>query len=81
VEIEDRVRINQRMTDLEHNVKRLLGEAGMSWEPAPVASGLGPDVLQALQDGNMIEAIKRHREATGLGLAEAKDAVERYGLS
>jgi len=78
MEMEDRVRINQRLTDLEHNVRRLLSNAGMSWEDSAPASGLGPDVLQALQDGNMIEAIKRHREATGLGLAEAKAAVEGY---
>ncbi|HYF45471.1 MAG TPA: ribosomal protein L7/L12 [Acidimicrobiales bacterium] len=78
MEMEDRVRINQRLADLEHNVGRLLGQAGMTWEAAPVEQALGPDVIQALQDGNMIEAIKRHREATGLGLAEAKAAVEGY---
>jgi ribosomal protein L7/L12 len=43
-------------------------------------SALGPNVIEALQAGNMIEAIKRHRENTGLGLAEAKAAVEGYGL-
>jgi ribosomal protein L7/L12 len=81
MEMEDRVRINTRLTDLEHNVRRLLADRGMSWEEAPIASALGPEVIQALQAGNMIEAIKRHREATGLGLAEAKAAVEGYGLS
>ena len=80
MEIEDRVQINTRLTDLEHNVKRLLSNAGMSWEVAPIESALGPNVIQALQAGNMIEAIKLHREATGLGLAEAKAAVEGYGL-
>ncbi len=81
MEMEDRIGINQRLTDLEHNVRRLLSNTGMSWEAAPVASGLGPNVLEALQAGNMIEAIKRHRENTGLGLAVAKAAVEGYGLS
>lgn len=81
MEMEDRVRLNQRLADLEHNVRRLLADRGMSWQDAPVETGLGPNVLEALQAGNMIEAIKRHRENTGLGLAEAKDAVERYGLS
>jgi len=33
--------------------------------------------LDALNAGNKIEAIKILREATGLGLKEAKDAVER----
>ena len=36
-----------------------------------------PAALDALNAGNKIEAIKLVREATGLGLKEAKDAVER----
>jgi hypothetical protein len=34
--------------------------------------------VAALQQGNKIEAIKLTREVTGLGLKEAKDAVEAY---
>jgi len=30
-----------------------------------------------LQSGNQIQAIKLYRELTGVGLAEAKDAVDR----
>ena len=37
---------------------------------------LPADVIAALQRGNKIEAIKRLRQASGLGLKEAKDAVE-----
>jgi ribosomal protein L7/L12 len=33
-------------------------------------------VVDAIQRGSKIEAIKHYREATGLGLAESKDAVE-----
>jgi len=39
---------------------------------------LPPQVLQALRAGSKIEAIKRLREATGLGLKEAKDVVEGH---
>lgn len=39
---------------------------------------LPDDVLAALRTGNKIEAIKRLREATGLGLKEAKDRVEAH---
>jgi ribosomal protein L7/L12 len=35
-------------------------------------------VLDALQRGNKIEAIKLYREATGAGLAEASDQVEEW---
>ena len=38
---------------------------------------LPPDVIEALRKGNKIEAIKRLREATKLGLAEAKGLVDQ----
>ena len=37
---------------------------------------LPPEVVAALQRGQKIEAIKLMRELRGLGLKEAKDAVE-----
>jgi hypothetical protein len=38
---------------------------------------LPQDVLRAIQDGRKFEAIKLLREATGLGLANAKVLVDR----
>jgi ribosomal protein L7/L12 len=38
---------------------------------------LPTDVLRAIEDGRKIEAIKMLREATGLGLANAKVLVDR----
>ena len=43
-----------------------------SHEPLPA------DVIAAAQRGEKIEAIKILRERTGLGLKEAKDAVEAF---
>lgn len=37
---------------------------------------LPADVVEAWKSGNKIEAIKRLREATGMGLAEAKAAID-----
>lgn len=34
-------------------------------------------VRQALEQGSLIEAIRAYREATGAGLADARDAVQR----
>ena len=42
------------------------------------ALSLQEAAIGALSRGDKIEAIKIVREATGLGLKEAKDAVERY---
>lgn len=43
-------------------------------------TGMTPErmnaIVSAISRGNKIEAIKLYREATGLGLAESKDAVE-----
>ena len=43
----------------------------------PIAA-VGPAILEALRKGHKIEAIKLLRQASGLGLAEAKYMVERY---
>ena len=75
--IDDVTRLGQSLRDLEWNVKRLLQREGLDWEPSPSPSGAPPGVMEAIQAGNIIEAIKCYREATGLGLAEAKDAVEK----
>jgi large subunit ribosomal protein L7/L12 len=45
--------------------------------PGSVDLQLGRDLEQLLSAGNKIEAIKLVRERTGLGLKDAKDAVER----
>ncbi len=39
---------------------------------------LPDNVLQALQEGQTIEAIKRLRQSSGLGLKEAKDRIDAY---
>ena len=49
-------------------------------DDASVGSSSEPsgEVISLIQSGHKIQAIKRYREETGLGLKEAKDAVERY---
>lgn len=46
--------------------------------PGAPTDGLPPQALTALSRGSLIEAIKHTRNATGLGLKEAKDKVETY---
>lgn len=45
---------------------------------SPAADSLPANVLDALRHGNNIEAIKRLRETTGLGLKEAKDVIDQH---
>lgn len=44
----------------------------------PIREPLASELLALLKEGQKIEAIKKCREATGLGLKESKEAVERY---
>src|SRR5689334_3870312 len=39
---------------------------------------LPPEVIAAIESGRTIDAIKLFRESTGVGLAEAKEAVDQY---
>lgn len=69
-----------RLRHLEQQVERLSAQAGIPWSAAmtPGASqGVDSEVVALAQSGRTIEAIKRYRELTGVGLAEAKQAVER----
>ncbi|OHB72114.1 MAG: hypothetical protein A2V70_10530 [Planctomycetes bacterium RBG_13_63_9] len=54
-------------------------------ESSPQPKGLDARVLAELQAGRKIAAVKLYREATGLGLKAAKDAVEelarRHGIA
>lgn len=43
---------------------------------APLPEGALPEIQAAVFAGRKIDAIKLYREATGIGLAEAKEAVE-----
>ncbi|QDV35665.1 ribosomal protein L7/L12 [Tautonia plasticadhaerens] len=59
------------------------GDPGLM--PGGIEGPLEGELLDLLRNGRKIEAIKRYREATGVGLKEAKDAVEalagRHGLA
>ena len=43
-----------------------------------MSNDLPPDVLEAVHAGRKVEAIKRLREHRGMGLKEAKEAVDDY---
>jgi ribosomal protein L7/L12 len=62
-----------RLARLEKRVAELAVHTGM---PAPAAPDGMDDVLALVESGQKIAAIKLYREKTGVGLAEAKGAVE-----
>lgn len=82
--------LQQRVAALEAQVAALgsgnpaLVDSAPGWSEREFATGDDPEVVEALRSGSKIEAIKLFRVSTGLGLAEAKHAVEeierRLGL-
>jgi ribosomal protein L7/L12 len=72
-----------RLTEIERQVSRvarldvkldlLLKHAGVEYDPY---KALPPEVINALQNGRKIQAIKLYREASGVGLKDAKDFIE-----
>ena len=71
----------RRVEALEARVAALDGRPS----PAPAeaadegAARSDPQIVELARQGHLIEAIKLYRERTGVGLAEAKAAVEEMG--
>jgi|SRR5215203_6981574 len=70
-----------RLSRLDAKVDALLKHAGVAFNPF---ADVPADVREALEQGKRILAIKRFRQATGVGLKEAKafvDEVQRRALN
>jgi ribosomal protein L7/L12 len=61
---------------LEAKVDALLEHAGIRFDPY---AKVPPPVIEALQRGQKIEAIRQYRLATGIGLKEAKERIDEIG--
>ncbi len=74
---EGRVRtVEARLAALESNLQAVMAHLGLDWQEPAAPSGVDDEVLRLVQAGKDIEAIKRVRQLTGLGLAEAKTVVD-----
>jgi ribosomal protein L7/L12 len=62
-----------RLSRIEGKLDVILKHLGLQFDPL---REIPVEVIAALREGRKIEAIKRYREATGAGLAEAKDQIE-----
>jgi ribosomal protein L7/L12 len=61
-----------------HTSSRPAAASPSSFTARTAGVPLPPEVLSALEQGNKIDAIRLMREKTGLGLKEAKEAVDGY---
>jgi ribosomal protein L7/L12 len=69
--------LRSKVKELEEKLEFLYRRFNIDYSDPNSDPILAPQVQDALRRGNKIEAIKIYRELTGVGLAEAKDAVEK----
>lgn len=71
--------LQSRVRELEEKLQFLYHRFNIDYANADASSdpALSPQIQEALRRGDKLAAIKIYRELTGVGLAEAKQAVER----
>jgi large subunit ribosomal protein L7/L12 len=76
--------LQARVAELERKVEYLMQR--VAGAPAAPTGGAGqaadvysPAVLEFMRQGKKIQAIKQYRQETGVGLAEAKHAIDALG--
>ena len=69
--------LKSRINELEDRLNFLYRRLGIEYADPNANPELSPQIQDALRRGNKIEAIKIYRELTGVGLAEAKEVIER----
>jgi ribosomal protein L7/L12 len=69
--------LRSRINELEDRLNFLYRRLNIEYADPSSNPVLSPQIQDALRRGNKIEAIKIYRELTGVGLAEAKQAIDR----
>jgi SMC interacting uncharacterized protein involved in chromosome segregation len=69
--------LRSRVNELEDRLKFLYRRLNIEYADPNSDPSLSPQIQEALRRGNKIEAIKLYRELTGVGLAEAKQVIDR----
>lgn len=69
--------LKSRISELEDKLQFLYRRLNIDYADPNADPALSPQIQEALRRGNKIEAIKIYRELTGVGLAEAKQVIDR----
>lgn len=69
---------NINNTEARAGIERLNYVTDINIGGVVVSKEIGERIISIIESGQVVQAIKELREATGLGLKEAKDAVESY---
>ena len=65
-----------RIRRLEDQVALLSRHAGIAWDDG-TRTGIPPEAVELARAGKKIEAIKYYVQHSGVGLREAKDAIDK----
>ena len=71
----DVLALRGKVAKLERTVAFLLEKLDLTYEDNP-AINVSAAVMNLVKQGNTLAAIQLHRQETGAGLAEAKQAIE-----
>ena len=69
--------LRSRINELEDRLNFLYRRLNIEYADPSSNPVISPQIQDALRRDNKIEAIKIYRELTGVGLAEAKQAIDR----
>ena len=69
--------LKSQINELEDHLNFLYQRLGIEYSDLNSDPVRSPQIQDALRHNNKIEAIKIYRELTGVGLAEAKEAIDR----
>ncbi len=69
--------LQSRVRELEDKLQFLYRRLNIDYADASSDPAFSPQIQEALRRGNKIEAIKIYRELTGVGLAEAKQVIDK----
>lgn len=67
-----------RLRRVEAKLDLILKHLNLKYDDDLAWNDLAQEVRELVDRGRTIEAIKRHRELTGVGLADAKAVIDRY---
>ena len=65
-----------RLAKLERQVAYLFEHLELEYQEPAGDSDASPEVMEFVHSGKKIEAIKRYRQETGVGLKQAKEFIE-----
>jgi ribosomal protein L7/L12 len=65
---------NKRLAEIEEQLERLSEQAGLPYA-RPMAD-VPEEVIEIARGGDMLGAVKRYRELTGVGFDEAQELIQ-----